>query len=180
VVVTDSSGKDNILIKSYVQKMDLNSDQNQDLDLTLNFWDEKTANISIKLYGEGLSETPTTTNTTVTNASSLQVDKTETIIKKTQEEAIICDLTFQDESFVRYKIDDKQDMETYQKTGNALTLNASKTLVIMLSNAGAGTINFKGYNKSFKIGDSGKIELKLIKWVKNANGENELQISSIK
>jgi hypothetical protein len=51
---------------------------------------------------------------------------------------------------------------------------------LWFSNAGAVNINFKNYNKVFKAGDIGNIEVKLIKWAMNNSGQNDLQISSLK
>jgi cytoskeletal protein RodZ len=187
VIITDSNNKEYFLIKSYLQKIDLNNDQKNDIEVVLNYWDDKNANISLKLAGEN-GETITAaanTNTAVTNegtnaASNLLSDKIETIIKKPAIENISFDINFQDETMLRYKSDDKPEIEEYYKLGNSVNINAQKSLILWLSNAGAANLNFKSYNKILKPGDTGKIEVKLIKWVQAATGEYELQIGSLK
>jgi cytoskeleton protein RodZ len=192
VIITDNSGKDYILIKSYQQKIDVNNDQLADIEITLNFWDEaKSANITMKLLAEGAGEPVSISSESSTsqgssasaaniNIASLQGNNIEIIGKKSAQEAIVIEVHFQDETLFKYKADDKSEIESYYKAGSVLNITAAKVLVIGVSNAGAASLNFKSFGKTFKAGDTGKVEIKLVKWVQNSSGEFELQTSTLK
>ncbi|OHD12826.1 MAG: hypothetical protein A2Y34_01670 [Spirochaetes bacterium GWC1_27_15] len=186
VILVDQSGKEYYLIKSYQQKLDLNHDLSNDADVILNSWDEKVANIKIKLYEGDASTTVSTdsSNTVSTNNTStvlnIQGDNVESIIKKTEIEDIAFDINVQNETFLRYKADDKQDVESFYKAGSIVNIKASKSIIIWLSNAGAVNFNFKNYSKILNPGEVGKIEVKLVKWVQSSGSEYELQISNLK
>jgi cytoskeleton protein RodZ len=177
VVINDSEGREYILIKSYPQKVDLNNDQNNEFQVTLDYWDDKMASLSIKLFGEGGQSSSSEITSSVTN---LQGDNIEKIATEAAQTDIQADLNFQDECFMRYQIDNSPYVESYNKSGKSVSLKAKSSIMLWFSNAGAAKINFSNYNKSYNAGESGKIEVKLIKWVLNNSGQNELQISSLK
>ena len=98
----------------------------------------------------------------------------------TEIEDIAFDINVQNETFLRYKADDKQDVESFYKAGSIVNIKASKSIIIWLSNAGAVNFNFKNYSKILNPGEVGKIEVKLVKWVQSSGSEYELQISNLK
>lgn len=176
VVIADGKGKEYFLIKGYQQRLDLNGDNSNDVEIVLNSWDNKVANINFKT---NLFETPKgdgASNTVV----NLQGDNAEFIGKRTLIEEINFDINVQNETFLRYKNDDLDEVEGYQKAGTIINIKAQKNVILWFSNAGAVTLNFKTFGKTLSPGDVGKIEVKNIKWVQNSLGEYELHISNLK
>lgn len=178
VTLVDQSGKEiRMVATGYQNKVDVNSDQSADLIVVLNSYDTgKQANLSFKLLD---------TKSVVTAADSSGViningSNIETIIKKPAAEDISCELTIMGETYLKYIPDGKNEIEGYYKVGSTVSLKSKSSLIIYFSNAGASTLNLKAYGKIYNIGEVGKIEVKLIKWVQGVAGDYELQISSLK
>ena len=171
VVLNDNNGKDIYLFSNHLLKVDLNNDQNYELGLYLNFWDDKQANITFTIYSE---------YTNTQNNLALIAENPETIIKSSNKDKIEFLLDIQYGSFIKYKIDDNDEVEGFFNSNNDPKIQAENNVIVWLSNAGAAKINFTRYNKIYNPGNLGEISVKLIKWNKLDNGQYELQISSLK
>lgn len=176
VIISDNTGKEYFLIKGYQQRLDLNSDNSNDIEIVLNSWDDKVANITFKLNLTDVVKTETDSVSMV----NLQGDNVETITKKPTAEEINFDMNIQNETFLRYKTDSLDEVENYYKAGTMINVKAQKSVTLWFSNAGAVNLNFKSLGKTLSPGEVGKIEVKHIKWVQGSTGEYELQISNLK
>ncbi|HOV12978.1 MAG TPA: helix-turn-helix domain-containing protein [Spirochaetota bacterium] len=176
VIISDNKGKEYFLIKSYQQRLDVNSDNSNDIEIILNSWDNKVANITFKLNLTEESKIDKATDSVV----NLQGENIETIGKKSLIEDIVFDMSIQNETFLRYQTDALDYIEGYYKAGTLINVKAQKSVILWFANAGAVTLNFKSFGKTLSPGDVGKIEVKNIKWVQNALGEYDLQISNLK
>lgn len=174
VVVDDPNGDEIFLIKSYRRKLDLNNDEVFDVVLNLNNWDSEIANISFSPFKEGTILTGETDE-----LKPLKGDSPETIVRKNKLEKISFSLNFKNPSFLRYKIDEQDEIEKYYNNQANQSISADKRVIVWLSNAGIVSLNFNDYNKSYTPGEIGQVAVKLIQWVALDNGEYELQISSL-
>ncbi len=174
VVVDDPNGDEIFLIKSYRRKIDLNNDEVFDVVLNLNNWDSEIANISFSPYKEEMI-----LSSELEELKPLKGDNPETIVRKNKLEKISFSLNFKNSSFLRYKIDEQEEIEKYYNNQANQSIVADKRVIVWLSNAGIVTLNFNDYNKSYTPGDIGQVSVKLIQWIPLDNGEYELQISSL-
>lgn len=179
VIVSDSKGKEYFLIKSYQQRFDVNNDNSNDIEITLNSWDNKVANVTFKLNIKDESIVEKSNDKVTENIVTTQGEESEVIAKKNVLEGINFVINVQNETFLRYQIDDLNYLEGYYKTGATLNIESQKNVTLWLSNAGAVSLNFKSFDKTITPGDQGKIEVKNIKWVQNSHGEYELQIVNL-
>lgn len=169
VVIELPNGKLLYLIKSYRHNIDINNDNDMDLTLNLNYWNDQNANITM------------ISNKFQAPSSDLKLtgEDAESIVKKNMIEGIEFSLDILFPTFLRYKIDEDQEIELYYKDKIKNGISAKKRVIIWLSNAGAVEFNFNGYNKKFSPGKSGEIAVKLIQWNELPSGEFELQVSSL-
>lgn len=174
VVVDDPNGDEIFLIKSYRRKLDLNNDEIFDVVLNLNNWDSEIANISFSPYKEEMI-----LSSELGELKPLKGDNPETIVRKNKLEKISFSLNFKNSSFLRYKIDEQEEIEKFYNNQANQSIIADKRVIVWLSNAGIVTLNFNDYNKSYTPGYIGQVAVKLIQWIALDNGEYELQISSL-
>ena len=173
VVIEDQLGTPTILIKSYNHKFDLNNDKKYDISLNLNSWDSETANITMKPVGQEGQEN------IADEITPLEGENTETIVKSDSMQNIEFSIDIQDPTYLRYKIDDDNEIEKYYDQRIKSIISARNRVIIWLSNAGAVTFNFNNYNKTYSPGKLGQIMVKVIQWNELESGEYELQISSL-
>ena len=173
VVVVDPKGDEIFLIKSYRRKIDLNNDEEFDVVLNLNFWDSDSANITFSPYKDELKMAMD-----MENLKPIKGSNPETIVRKNNLEKISLSIDIKGSTFLRYKIDDQDEIEKIFDT-QISNINANNRIFIWLSNAGIVSLNFNEYNKTYTPGAIGEIAVKIIQWIQLDNGEYELQLSSL-
>ena len=174
VVVDDPKGDEIFLIKSYRRKIDLNNDEEFDVVLNLNFWDSENANITFSPFKDELK-----TAMDLEDLKPIKGNNSEAIVRKKQLEKISLSIDVKGSTFLRYKIDDQDEIEKVFN-GQIDNIIASNRIFVWLSNAGIVSLKFNEYNKSYTPGAIGEVAVKIIQWIKLDNGEYELQISSLK
>lgn len=174
VILNYGSGMELFLVHNYQHKLDMNGDERNDIEIILNQWDKSGANITFKLYDQ--SETTLSS----LDGKNLNGENPETIVTKDLIEDLSFSLSCSNDQFLRYQIDDNEAVENYFKSGSSLNIKAAKYVILWLTNAGAASLNFSNYGKIFSPGESGKCEVKLIRWEKNNLGSYDLQSSSLK
>ncbi len=174
--IIDNKEKEYFLIKGNPTKIDVNNDGNYDVEITVNSWDNKSADLTLKKLG-GVSR-----NEEVDQVyGNLQGDNVEVLARKSLVEDISFELNILSDTFLRYKVDLEEPVEKWFKTGDKIEINAKTGAIVYLISSGAVTFDFKSLDKTYTAGDIGKVDVKLIKWVKNRTSEEfELQISSLK
>jgi cytoskeleton protein RodZ len=175
VVVDDPKGDEVFLIKSYRRRIDLNNDEEFDLVLNLNFWDSEKANISFIPFKDDLKMAME-----LEDLKPIKGDNPEIIVRKSKLEKIALSIDVKESTFLRYKIDDQEEIEKIYNNNEINDLTANNRIMIWLSNAGLVSLNFKEYNKQHNLGNVGEIAVKIIQWIELNNGEYELQVSSLK
>lgn len=173
VVVNDPKGDEIFLIKSYRRKIDLNNDEQFDVVLNLNFWDSENANITFSPYKDDLKIAMD-----LENLKPIKGNSPETIIRKSKLEKISLSIDIKSPTFLRYKVDDQEEVEKVFDT-QVNNIIANNRIFVWLSNAGVVSLKFNEYNKSYTPGAIGEIAVKIIQWIELDNGEYELQISSL-
>ena len=130
VIVSDSKGKEYFLIKSYQQRFDVNNDNSNDIEITLNSWDNKVANVTFKLNIKDESIVEKSNDKVTENIVTTQGEESEVIAKKNVLEGINFVINVQNETFLRYQIDDLNYLEGYYKTGATLNIESQKMLLL--------------------------------------------------
>jgi len=172
VILTDKDEKEYILFQEKTKDVDIDNNLVNDAGFLLNHWDNEKANVTINLYsGEGSAADE---NKLVYNTQNSEI-----IYKKENPEDIRLNLKTNTAAFIKYKIDDNDDVENYYNSNSDVKIEAKKKMIIWLSNAGAVTFNFKDASKEYKPGNPGEVIVKLLEWKRNTNGEFELQIASL-
>ncbi|HOF00293.1 MAG TPA: helix-turn-helix transcriptional regulator [Spirochaetota bacterium] len=174
VILNYGSGMELFLVHNYQHKLDMNGDERNDIEIVLNQWDKSGANIAFKLYDQSESTLSSL------DGKNLRGENPETIVTRDIIEELSFSLNFSNDQFLRYQIDDKEAVESYFNAGASLNIKAAKYVILWLTNAGAASLNFFNYGKIFSPGESGKCEVKLIRWEKNNLGGYDLQSSSLK
>jgi len=173
VVVNDSKGKELFLIKSYHHKIDVNEDQNYDIEMTLNFWDDKIANVTMNLYDQDMIRAESLL------LKSMLGSNPETISVNDKINKIKFILDINKSTFLRYQIDDQNEVEGFFDENTSKIIEADRKVMLWTSNAGAVDLEFTDYNKTLSPGNMGKIMVNLIGWYKLSDEKYELKMSSL-
>ena len=184
VQLTTPSGLMNLKL-SVRQTLDLNNDGNADIYVTVNDIDKKGngavlrfdrfVNESIeKGKNEALSAGETTPkkeeiNIGTTNNSSRK-KPVKVILSQEEKEPYILDILFRGYCFVRNVADGGERDEQYFNKGETLRIDASNTVQLWISNAGALSARIAG--KDIPFGKPGEVVSYLIEWGKNDESGN--------
>jgi len=170
VILTYGDNKELILIQSYDHKLDINNDGNTDIIVTLNNWDNNFANISFKLN---------TTQLYISDSSSKEIgDNPEVLFTASNIEMADFTIKIVSDTYLRYKIDDTDEVEKYYYGGNNINLKMKEKAIIWLTNSGAVSLVIK--NKNLSLGEEGKVVIKLLSWRKNNDNQYDLVMSNLK
>ena len=82
-------------------------------------------------------------------------------------------------TFLRYKVDNKKEIEKFYQPDEDIAISAENTLLVWLSNAGAVKFNFFDFGQSITPNELGKIDVKIIYW-NSTDNINILQMGSLK
>ena len=174
VILNYSNGKALYMIHNYQHKIDLNNDENNELEVVLNYWDKSSANITFK----------TIEQVAITDINAKNIDlvgeNPELIITKDNTEKIVFSINVTDDQFIRYKIDDNDEVESVHRVGSNVKIQANNFIILWLTNTGITSLNFTNYNKLYSFNQEKRVDVKLIKWEKNSEGAFDLKISSLK
>lgn len=173
VVVNDSKGKELFLIKSYHHKIDVDEDQNYDLEMTLNFWDDKIANVTMNLYDQDMIRAESLL------LKSMIGENPETITVNDKINKIKFILDINKSTFLRYQIDEQDEIEGFFEGDTSKIIEADRKVMLWTSNAGAVKLEFTDYNKTLTPGNMGNIKVNLIGWYKVSDDKYELKMSSL-
>lgn len=167
-------GEDNnemILIATFNNKIDVNNDSRYDIEAVLNTWDEKSANILFKRiedagfsggrYSEYIDQS--SIKTVLSNESKVNID---------------LNLIITEDTFLRYKVDENEEVERNVFRGNSIDISAKEQVVIWLANSGAVKINFDAFNKEIIPNELGIVDVKILNW-KKEDGKYNLQMASL-
>ncbi len=169
VVISDSNEEKNYLIKGHHYKVDIDNDQNDDIEMTLNFWDNEIANITMKIIDKQ--------EKLAANLKAIKGVNPEALAIKNEIEKIKFSINIQSPTFLRYKIDEQKEVEGFYK--NKTNITADKRVIIWMANSGVVKYYFPNYEKTFLPGKLGEVAVKLIEWHKLPSDEYELRISSL-
>jgi cytoskeleton protein RodZ len=172
VIMEDSKERETYLFHGHNHKLDFNNDGYYDFGMTLNFWDEKLANVTLNLFDQE-------EQMAISSDSQYEGFNAETIISRKSIEPIEISLTITNPTYLRYQTDNNKEVEEYFSKETVRNLKADRQVVFWFSNAGAAKLNFTAYDKVFSPGNAGVVAVKLIKWSRN-DGEYDLQVSSLK
>ncbi len=167
------------------QTLDLNNDGNADVYVTVNDIDKKGngavlrfdrfVNESIEQgVSAALSESETTSkkeeiNLGTTNNSSRK-RPVKVILTQEKKEPYVLDILFRGYCFVRNVADSGERNEQYFNKGETLRIDASSTVQLWISNAGALSARIAG--KDVPFGKPGEVVSYLIKWDRNNESGN--------
>ncbi len=161
-----------MLFKDKLKEIDFDNNNVYDAGILLNSWDTDEANITFNLYATGAVAASNTIQTLATADS-------EVLYKKTNIEDIKLSIKTNSGTYIKYKADDNNEIETFYNPNIDLKIEAKNRLIVWLSNAGAVTFNLKDMNKTYTPGNAGEVAVKVLEWKKNNTGEFELQIGSL-
>ncbi|MBN2545342.1 MAG: helix-turn-helix domain-containing protein [Spirochaetes bacterium] len=172
VIITDNQANDHILFQDKLKDIDFDNNNINDVGLLLNNWDNETANITFSLYS---LETALAANT----LQPINAVDNEVLLKKDIIEDIKLNIKTISGTYIKYKTDDHDEVETFYNPNTDLKIEAKNRLIVWLSNAGSATFNLKDIAKEYIPGNPGEIAVKVLEWKKNNSGEYELQIGSL-
>lgn len=82
-------------------------------------------------------------------------------------------ITFRNYAMFRYEIDRKTREEKYFRKGDIITINATNSMIIWCSNAGAPKISIVasgGQNADIELGNPGEVSVRAIRWTQADDG----------
>jgi len=172
VMLTDNEDNDLMLFRDKLKEIDFDKNNVYDAGILVNNWDSETANITFSLYS---NETTLASNT----LQPLVALNNEVLFKKINIEDIKLNIKTNTGTYIKYRADDNNEVETFYNPNIDLKIEAKNRLIVWLSNAGAVTFNLKDLTKEYIPGYPGEIVVKVLEWKKNNSGEFELQIGSL-
>ncbi|MBN2658013.1 MAG: helix-turn-helix domain-containing protein [Spirochaetales bacterium] len=111
---------------------------------------------------------------TVTTADAPLSDKI-VIMTETYPKAYTIDALFRGDGLFRYETDGQGRIERFYQAGERLKVDVNRNLLLWASNAGSVDLKISG--QEIKIGESGQVVVRSVKWVKNnETGKYELII----